>query len=664
MRTFLLSVLLLSLSSLFVSCGSSSFLDLDALKTQLKVKSFPIQKNYPESDGVVLYESHDVQLEVNEDYELETVDKVTRVIKLFGNFDWYTTVSLPVPWSDKLTDISARTINPDGKIVNLKKDDFHTISGMEGEGADYSDLKTVEFTFPAVEKNSIVEYNYSIYSQHPFLQTGWLIQGPLPKLESIYKLTASALVLLPPGEGGLGWSWRYQWRNCDLGAPQIIKNSNPSHITREQTYTYEWVQRDVSPFKAEPMMPPESRYLQYVEFAPADWKTWNDVSKWYNKYYFAPQLVITNEIKEKAASLTANCRDETEKIAKIYSFVEGLRYVAIELGDGGYTPEKPQTVLDLGYGDCKDKSILLISLLKSLKIKAKPVLLLTTDEGRVYPDFPSWDFNHMIVQVTTHNDKVYWLDPTAENCNLGKIPYTDQGARGLVLNENNSSELETIPSSTYEDNIETVDMDVNLKSQNNAEFHITIGFKGEYNLEDRYSFSRKNADEMLKYCKSLIADDYLNAEVTHYSFSSLDSVDSPLTLSFDVKVPNAISTQGDLIFLNVDPFKLSGDWGWLGRPGRRYNIEFAFPSMIKKTIHLAYPAAIYEIRDIPEGTSLETNGLFYESRYRKDGPGRLTVTENLQIRSKELKVENLDQIRTFVQNMRGNIRQQIVLKTK
>lgn len=637
-------------------------MDLSSLKTQLKIKSFPVQKDYPESDGVVLYELHDVHLNVTEDYDLETVDNVTRVVRLFKHLNRHATITIEIPSWDKLTNLSARTVNPDGKVIPLSNDDFHRVTGTGGNEVEYSDAKSVTFTFPAVEENSIIEYSYSLYSPYAFLQAGWMIQGSMPKLENIYRLTTSILVLLPPERGGLGWNWRYQWHNCDLGEPTFTRNLTPSKLTREQTVTYEWVQKDIPPFRSEPMMPPASDYLQYVEFAPADWKTWNDVSAWYNKNYFAPQLVTTEKIARKAASLVAGSQTETQKIGKIYRFVEGLRYVAIELGEGGYRPNFPQTVLERGYGDCKDKSILLISLLRSEKIEAKPVLLLTTDEGSVNPKFPSWDFNHMIVKVTTRAGRVLWLDPTVNYCRPGEIPYADQGANALVLNDDNTSTLESIPRSNYKDNKELVDMDIDLKSPTDAIFHIAITYKGEYNYSHRDMFSQKTRDQMFNYCKSLIADDYLNAEVTNYSLSNLDSVDSALTLRFDVKVPNAVTRQGDLVFLHIDPFKLSDDWSWLGESARRYNIEFNFPSTIEKKIQVTYPAGKYEIRNLPDDSILQTDGLYYEKDYHKDSTGKITAGERLEVRSKILKVQDLDKIKNFVQAMQSKIREQVILK--
>ncbi len=444
----------------------------------------------------------------------------------------------------------------------------------------------------------------------------------------------------------------------------LTKNVEASKALSEQTVTYKWVKRNIPAFESEPVMPPEMNYLQYVEFAPADWETWNDVSEWYNKYYFAPQLNITDKIKDEASNLTTGCTSETEKIRKVFAFVQGLRYVAIELGDGGYRPNQPQIVLEREYGDCKDKSILLISLLRSLGVEAKPVLLLTSGEGIIHTNFPSWDFNHMIVKATEGNGQAYWLDPTVKYCSLGEIPFQDQGTSGLILNDDNSSRIETIPSSTCQDNVENVDIVANLMNVKDAEFHIEIKFEGEYNHRHRDSFSQKSKEEMLKYCKSLIADDYLKAEVTGYSFSSLDSVDSALTLAFDVKVPNAISQQGDLVFLNIDPFKLSDDWDWLGRPTRNYDIQFNFPSTMRKSIHITFPKDKYVVRNLPQNRIFFADGLHYERDYTSNGPGELTATECLEIRSKTLQVQHLDEIKTFVQNMQDKIREQIVLKER
>ena len=129
MKSSLLSIVLLALTFTFISCSSGNFVDLNELRSELKVKDFPTQKDYPEADALVLSEAHYVKVSINELYKLETVEEVKKVTKLFKNIDDYASVGIPVLSGNKITDIFARTIKPNGDIIELKRDDFHTITG-------------------------------------------------------------------------------------------------------------------------------------------------------------------------------------------------------------------------------------------------------------------------------------------------------------------------------------------------------------------------------------------------------------------------------------------------------------------------------------------------------------------------------------------------------
>ncbi len=661
-------VLILQLSLLtgllFLSCSSGSFVNLGSLKTELNLKEFPEQKDYPDADALVLYELHNVKVYVDGNYDVRTIESITRVTKLFKNIEDYASIEINTSSGDKLTRLSARTIKPDGTVLELKSEDFHTISGGGDNYVFYSDRQTTKFTFPAIEKNCIVEYHYDIDEAYPFVQDEWRIQSNIPKLKNLYRLTAPVLLLEPESKGGAGWAWRYTWYNCDLGEPVVQQPLTASTARLDQIVTFEWSKTNVPPFKPDPMMPSYDNYLQYVKFARSEWKTWTDLSKWYYENHFKPKLVITDEITTKAKGLTDRCTSDKEKIEKIYRFVQKLRYVEISLGDGGYTPSEPQKVLDRQYGDCKDKSILLISLLQSLGIRAKPVLVLTSDEGIIHPQFTSWNFNHMIVKATTREGASYWIDPTVEYAPLGEIPYTDEGVNALVLNEDNTSQMETLPASSYMQNVEDINMVVNIPSGSEADFDITMKFKGQSNLYTRSFFEDKSHDDMIKFCKSLVADDYLNAEVVDYSYSNLDSVDSDLVFNFKLKVPNAIESQGDLLFLNIDPFKLRGDWSWLARDKRTYDIEFNYPRTVIKTIALSIPENQYEIRNIPQHSYLTGDGLDYFKDYENNGNGHLKVTETFSIRSKDIEAHSFAKVKNFIETMRTKAGEKIILTAK
>ncbi len=358
--TFLFLILVQSL--FLVSCSSESYVDLNALKNELGLTHFPQGQNFPNSDALVLSESHDVHVIIDENYDLETVENVSKITKLFKNIEDYASVEIPVYAGERITNLIARTINPDGTIIELKKNDFHTITGSDNGEVFYSDEKRIKFTFPAIQKNSIIEYDYSKEEEYPFVMDTWNIQGGIPKLENNYQLTAPTLLLAPKEKGGAGWSWRYCTYNTILDDPKSYSNLNPSSNTRDESVTFTWLKKNIPAFEPDPMMPPYSDYLQYVKFAPSNWKSWNDISNWYYNKLFLPQFIITDDIKNEAQSLTKDCHTTEDKIRILYNYIQTIRYIAIELGRGGIIPNKPDIIYRRKYGDCKDKSILLLSL--------------------------------------------------------------------------------------------------------------------------------------------------------------------------------------------------------------------------------------------------------------------------------------------------------------
>ncbi|MDR3626358.1 MAG: DUF3857 and transglutaminase domain-containing protein [Ignavibacteriaceae bacterium] len=664
MRLKLSSCLLFITSIMFFSCSSVSFIDLNSLKEQLHLKEFPEQKLYPEADALVLSEMHDVSLSIVGNYDIETIEKVQKVVKIYRNIEKYSSVEIFVLSGDIISDLKARTIKPDGSEVVLKSDDFHTIIGGGYDYNFYSDEKTIKFSFPAVEKNCIIEYEYRVIKLYPFVLDMWQIQSSIPKLQNIYRLTAPKILLQSKTQGGAGWTWKYKTYNCYVPRPEYQENSDQGSGSYNQTDSFTWEQNDIPAFEVEPMMPPRSDYLQYIKFAPAHWENWNNVSDWYYNSLFKPELIISDEISNKAKELTKDCTDEADKIISISKFVQSIRYVAIELGQGGLIPSTPQKVLNHKYGDCKDKSILLIGLLKNININAKPVLVLTSDEGHINRSFPSWNFNHMIVKATTKDGKDFWIDPAINHCIPGDLSYQCKNVDVLVLNDDGTSQIETTPNGTFNDNVEDINIKINIADTDSTNLDISIKFKGEYNIEKRQFFAEKTKAEMLKYCKSLISDKYLNAEVKDYAISNIDSSSSDLKLSFIMKVPNPIEKQGDFNFLDIDPFQLSKGWEWLGSDKRKYDIEFDYPYTITKSIEVTIPGNKFQIKNLPPTSSANEGSLYYSKGYELLDKNKFVIKEKFSVTEKNINVKNYLNARKFIDGLKTRQNEKVILTSK
>ena len=120
---------------------------------------------------------------------------------------------------------------------------------------------------------------------------------------------------------------------------------------------------------------------------------------------------------------------EARAFAALRLVQDELRYVSLSVGAGGYFARTPEEVITSGFGDCKDKSLLLRVILSRLGIDAA-VALTDLDAGYGLPDeLPTpYVFDHMILRAVLDGRPV-WMDPTGshEGGGLGTAKEPDYG---------------------------------------------------------------------------------------------------------------------------------------------------------------------------------------------------------------------------------------------
>src|SRR5690606_12491954 len=117
---------------------------------------------------------------------------------------------------------------------------------------------------------------------------------------------------------------------------------------------------------------------------------------------------IESEIKRIASTETS---DEGRLLAAL-RFVQGeIRYLGVEVGPGSHAPSPPDQVLARRLGDCKDKTLLTVTLLDRLGIEAHPPLVATGLRRAIAQRLPSpGAFDHVIV-LAKLDGQFIWLDP-------------------------------------------------------------------------------------------------------------------------------------------------------------------------------------------------------------------------------------------------------------
>ncbi len=202
-----------------------------------------------------------------------------------------------------------------------------------------------------------------------------------------------------------------------------------------------WTLKNTEIFEHEDDTP--SWYYNNPEIQLSSYGSWDEVAEW-GKRLFSDRSLHSDKLQSLISELKGLPKEE--QIVRALDFTQqNIRYFGIEVGVNSHLPHSPVEVAELGYGDCKDKTLLLTSILQALDIKAYPALVHTRlkSELRNYQPSHGW-FNHVITLVEL-NDKQYWLDPTmsSERGGLDARRASNLGT-ALVLGHENKL-LETIP---------------------------------------------------------------------------------------------------------------------------------------------------------------------------------------------------------------------------
>jgi len=213
-----------------------------------------------------------------------------------------------------------------------------------------------------------------------------------------------------------------EWRRVTLSHPEgrdvhwrMLGDYRPGAIvpvvdTSGGLRTLRFEERAIEPLADEPMVPGDFfkwRMLQVSEFAD-----WNQVARWADAL-FPPVDTVPEELQALLAKLSA-LPTASARVAAATRWVQHeIRNFSVSFGESSHRPHAPDFVLQRRYGDCKDKTYLLLTLLRRLGVEATPVLVSLQGPRAPAKVLPSpWPFDHVVIQARADGRTVY-LEPTA-----------------------------------------------------------------------------------------------------------------------------------------------------------------------------------------------------------------------------------------------------------
>ena len=408
------------------------------------VTSAPLPAHDEKTDAVMLYEEVNVSV-VSADKIKTQVRRAYKILRPNGREHGTVFVNFDIP-AQRVTALHGWCIPAQGKDYEVKDKDAAEISPPMIQGIELvNDVKAKVLHIPAADPGNVIGYEFEV-EEHPLvLQDTWHFQQRVPVRESHYSLQ------LPTG-------WEYKASFLNHGE---IK---PTHVGSNQ---WQWVVNDVVPIQPEKDMPPFHGVVgaMVVSFFSSEgpsvrngFSNWREMGAWYWNL-FQGRLDASPDIKQKVASLTVSRSTKLQKMQTLADFVQhDIRYVAIELGIGGWQPHPAPEVFAHHYGDCKDKATLMRSMLREIGVDSYQVAI-NHERGSITLETPAHQgFDHQITVIKLPDDvedaslvatirhpklgRLLFFDPTDDMTPFGQISGSLQANYGLVVTENGGELLE------------------------------------------------------------------------------------------------------------------------------------------------------------------------------------------------------------------------------
>ncbi len=328
---------------------------------------------------------------------------------------WRTVRADYTTWLEERPVIRARVVTPDGKEHLLDPATIGEFSPEHQSPDMFTDRRHLKAPLPKLAKGAIAEVEILHRDHRPFSRVGTMgqfaLSQPVPVNRSRYTLevpTSSPLKWKIKGLPGM------EPQTQTLGGRQVITLELGPTLPRK---------------KDEPNQAPDQNPSPALVYSTTP--TWEAAAVEYSEIVEA-QLAGA-QLGPWVRQATGDVTDRMDVIKRLVARMHrDIRYTGLEFGDASVVPRKPADTLKRGYGDCKDKSALLVALLREAGIPASLALLRAGSRQDIDPDMPGLSaFDHAIVHIP--GSPALWIDPTVPSAPVGVLPAADMERRALVI---------------------------------------------------------------------------------------------------------------------------------------------------------------------------------------------------------------------------------------
>ncbi len=612
------AVLFLLLFAVFTVRAQHHYSEADV---QDIIENAPSAADYPQASAVILLEQK--ILTVQEDGS-STLDEhlLIKILKHRGKQKYGDQKRKYDANTDSIRVLLAVTHKPSGKIVAVEKKAVNDITPPElADASVYANIQEKVISFPAVTPGAVLELKLRQFSKAPkdsadrhyWGMVGFQTDDPI--------LTKEFVLVVP--------------KDRDARYVFLHRKVEPEETELPSSYVYSWRIQKSPQIISEPYMPPFEDFIPLLVFSSE--KQWDSVGRWLaGKFY--KHAKPTPALRAKARQLTRGAKTREEKIRDIFLFVaQKIRTVHLRLGLAGYEPHDADSVLANRYGDTRDKSVLLVALLKAAGVDAYPALVNGNPVQLVQAIPTPRQFDQIYVAVPRSKKETLWLDPAADNT---RYPYFigGQGNQALVVQPGRGV-LEKVKAFSPNFNRSDNRLDCTLDAAGTAVTSIVSRLNGYFDMRARNALKDETPKELEQYFQQMANGLGEGSTEISHSLSNLKNLLEPAVIRQKVKTPDLGIAEGNMMIFRVPriPFEFVHNPFFPGLEKRHY--DFLMESTMHVTVQgdVDIPAG-YRVVYLPQNLQTKTPYGVWKIAFKAEGKRKIHYTYDYILNKKRVSV--------------------------
>jgi Domain of Unknown Function with PDB structure (DUF3857)/Transglutaminase-like superfamily len=351
---------------------------------------------------------------------------------------------------------------------------------------------------------------------------------------------------------------------------------------------------------------------------------WRALGQWFTTLE-ADRPVPSPEITAHVQTLIAGAPDFYTKLSRITESIQkDIRYFIVERGIGGLQANHAAEIFRNRYGDCKDKTTLLISMLRVAGINAYYVPV-DDRRGIVDPESPSLYGNHMITAIEIPSDiqdprimaivkardgKRYLIfDPTNERTPVGNLPSYLQGSYG-TLAAGASSQIIALPVLSPDANGTDRKGAFALSPDGTLTGLVDTTHSGPEGADLRMTLKYSDEKERRESLETEISQDVPGVVLNSFQFVQPPALDKPLEVHYKLTAPQYAHQAGPLLL--VRPRVVGSHVVPFDDKPRTVPIDLTATGHWRDSFDITLPAG-YVVDEAPDAVALDLDFASYHS---------------------------------------------------